>query len=158
MTSRLCEVGSYITDRRLGRQGKITMEVRVIRTMRKMFLQILSNWNSYHWVLLSLILLSSGLQSIPSSPSFQSRYPAVCKLLSPCQCCILCCCGNAGRVHMPWALLLRLIYGHWTESSISVSSGLHKSCYAGCTLLHKWCLWWNIYPQTYSKICVRVCL
>ena len=54
------------------------MKVRVIRTMRKTFLQILSNWSSCHWVLLSLILLSSGLQSIPSSPSFQSRYPAVC--------------------------------------------------------------------------------
>ena len=60
----------------------------MIRTTRKKFLQILSDWNSCHWVLLNLILLSSGLQSIPSSPSFQSRYPAVCKLLSPCQCCI----------------------------------------------------------------------
>ena len=70
-------------------KGKITQEVRVIRKMCKKFLQILSNWNSCHWVLWSLILLSSGLQSIPSSPSFQSRYPAVCKLLSPCQCCIL---------------------------------------------------------------------
>ena len=58
------------------------MEVRVIRTTREKFLQILSNWSSCHWVLLSLILLSSSLQSIPSSPSFQSRYPAVYKLLS----------------------------------------------------------------------------
>ena len=42
------------------------MEVRVIRTTRKKFFQIISNWNSCHWGLLSLILLSSGLQSILS--------------------------------------------------------------------------------------------
>ena len=44
------------------------------------FLQILSNWSSCRWVLLSLIFLSSSLQSIPSSSSFQSHYAAVCKL------------------------------------------------------------------------------
>ena len=53
----------------------------MIRTKHEKFLQILSNWSSCHLVLLSLILLSSGLQSILSSPSFQSHYPAVCKLL-----------------------------------------------------------------------------
>ena len=37
------------------------MEVRMIRTTRKKFLQILSNWSSCHLVLLSLILLSSSL-------------------------------------------------------------------------------------------------
>ena len=65
-TSKLSEVDSYITDL-LGDwvdKEKITMEVRMIRTTRKKFLQIRSNWNSCHWLLLSLILLSSDLQSI----------------------------------------------------------------------------------------------
>ena len=47
------------------------------------------------------------------------------------------------------------LYSHISYMAIEprvqfLSSGLHKSAYVVCTLLHKWCPWWNIYPQMYD--------
>ena len=80
---------------------------------------MLSNWSSCQWVPLSLILLSSGIQSILSSPSFQSRYPAVCKLLSPCQCCILCCCLH---VISPSISTISIVNGHRSDINVKPKS------------------------------------